>query len=78
MATCNTDSLLASGKLFQQLGGGLSQVARLALLKQILLAGNPGADTSVNTLMENGKCFTCLTPGEVRIIKLQLLCEILS
>lgn len=78
MATCSTNSLLASGRLFQQLGGGLSKVARLALLKQILLAANPSADTSVNTLLESGKCFTCLTPGQQRIVKLQLLCEILN
>ena len=74
MAACNSNTLLADGKLFQQLGGGLSQVARLALLKQILLARSPTADTSSATLLDRGKCFTCLTPGQQRVVKLQLLC----
>jgi hypothetical protein len=78
MAICNTNSLMASGKMFQMLGGGLSQVARLAMLKQYLLSLNPSVDTSVNALLAIGKCFTCLTPVQQRIVKLQLLCEILG
>jgi hypothetical protein len=36
------------------------------------------ATCNINTLLESGKCFSCLTTGEMDIIELQLLCEILS
>lgn len=34
------------------------------------------ATCDTNTLLESGKCFACLTPGQMDIIELQLLCEI--
>ncbi len=36
------------------------------------------AACNINSLLESGKCFACLTPGELEIIELQLLCEILA
>ena len=34
------------------------------------------ANCDINTLLEAGKCYACLTPGQLDIIELQLLCEI--
>ena len=34
------------------------------------------ATCNVNELLENGKCFACLTPGQLDIIIAQLMCEI--
>lgn len=36
------------------------------------------ATCNINELLDAGKCFACLTPGEMDIIELQLLCEILE
>jgi hypothetical protein len=36
------------------------------------------ATCNINSLLDAGKCFACLTPGEMDIIELQLLCEILA
>lgn len=36
------------------------------------------ATCNVQTLLNNAKCFACLSPGEWEILELQLLCEIMS
>jgi hypothetical protein len=76
MANCNYNTLLASGVQFLQLGGDLSQVARLVMLKQIVTTVNPSADVSTDVLLRNGGCFSCLTGFEMRMIKLQMMCQI--
>lgn len=78
MATCNTATLLASGKCFTCLTPGEYWPLKLALLSQIVTTLNPTADVSVNGLLANGKCFTCLTLGQYWPLKLALLCSILS
>lgn len=49
----------------------------LALFCKILKAANPMASCDVNTLMEDAKCFLCLTPDQRSAVLLQLACEIL-
>ena len=36
------------------------------------------ANCNINTLLANASCFNCLSEGELAVIELQLLCEILS
>lgn len=33
------------------------------------------AECNVQELMEEAKCFMCLTPGQMQMAKLQLLCD---
>ncbi len=50
---------------------------KLALLKQILLAVNPMADTSPNALLELAKCYSC-QPGNAESFELALLQQIVN
>jgi len=51
---------------------------KLALLKQILLAQNPVADTSPQALLAQANCFSCfgVGPGEMQLMELALLAQI--
>ena len=52
------------------------QLLKLALLKQILLASNPMADTSAQGLMNQATCYSCVTPGLWPLLELGLLAQI--
>lgn len=54
------------------------QLLKLSLLRQILLANNPVADTSVQTLLSQANCFTCIPPGMWSLIELVLLTQIVN
>lgn len=36
------------------------------------------AECNVQELMEEAKCFMCLSPGQMQMVKLQLLCDALG
>lgn len=36
------------------------------------------AECDVQTLMTEAKCFLCLTPGQMQVAKLAILCDILG
>lgn len=75
MAT-DANTLLDEVRCYECLAPGQWQLLKLALLKQILLATDPMADTSVNTLLEAVKCYTCLSPGIWMLLELALLQQI--
>lgn len=76
MAECDVQSLMDDAACFNTLTPFQLAVVQAELLKQILLAMDPGADTSPEALLESGKCFNGIEPGLLRVIQLQLLCEI--
>jgi len=75
MAT-DTNTLLADTVCYSCLSPGEWQLLKLGLLKQILLASSPMADTSTNALLEAAKCYECLSPGIWQLIELGLLQQI--
>ena len=78
MATCNPQTLFSNAAGFVGLPPGERDVARLALLVQILQKRNPAYVLNVQTLMSNAAGFAALSPGQWKLIKLQLYCEILG
>ena len=75
MAT-DANTLLADTVCYACLSPGEWQLLKLGLLKQILLASSPMADTSTNALLEAAKCYECLSPGMWQLIELGLLQQI--
>ncbi len=55
-----------------------ARLMQLALLKQIVLNGNPMADTSPQTLLTNAQCFECYatSPYLLQLMELSLLVQI--
>ncbi len=51
----------------------VNRTLELALLRQILLQSDPGADTTPATLLEDAKCYACLTQKDREVIGLALL-----
>ena len=79
MAKCNINTLLASNSGFAtRLSSGEMRLARLALLLAWLQRLSPSYVLNINQLLASGKCFHCLSSGEKKLAKLQLLCEILN
>ena len=77
MAT-DANTLLAETVCFSCLSEGEWQLLKLGLLKQILLAQNPVADTSTTALLEAAKCYACLSPGIWQLLELALLQQIVD
>jgi len=77
MAT-DANTLLSDTKCYECLSPGLWQLLKLGLLKQILLASSPMADTSTNALLEAAKCYQCLSPGMWQLLELALLQQIVD
>ena len=77
MAT-DANTLFDETKCFECLAPGQWQLLKLGLLKQILLANSPMADTTVNTLLEAAKCYACLSPGMWPLLELALLQQIVD
>jgi len=75
MAT-DTATLLADTVCYECGPPGQWQLLKLGLLKQILLATNPVADTSANALLEAAKCYVCMPPGIWQLLELGLLKQI--
>lgn len=75
MATDAT-SLMASAACYTCAPPGQWQLMKLGLLKQILLASSPMADTSATALMQHAACYACLPPGMWQLIELGLLKQI--
>jgi hypothetical protein len=77
MATCDPNALMAAGgSCVVCLEAGTVQALQTQLLINILLALNPSADVSLNTLMASARCLPCQDPGALEILQTQLLCEI--
>lgn len=76
MATCSPQTLLASNPAFLRVTIKPVQLAKLALLCQILKKFNPVATCDIPTLMARSKCFCAVTNDPAERIELQLLCEI--
>jgi hypothetical protein len=72
MAT-DANSLLADVNCYQCAPPGQWQLLKLALLRQILLALDPVANTDVNSLLATVNCYQCLTPGLWQLLELALL-----
>ena len=76
MTTCDVQALLNSASCFDCLQGGEVQLVKLALLSKILLALNPAADVSPQSLLNGANCFACYgNVGTLRLIELQLICQ---
>lgn len=77
MAATNAQTLFDEGKCYLcNTTANTAQVLRLALLRRILIANVPTADTSSGALMAYGACFACYGMTEVDIIELALLDQI--
>ncbi len=77
MAT-DANTLLNDTRCYECLSPGMWQLLKLGLLKQILLASSPMADTSTNALLEAAKCYECLSPGMWQLLELALLQQIVN
>lgn len=75
----DANSLLSEVACYNCVGlGGVGKLIELGLLRQILLALNPMADTSTNALLETVGCYNCLLPGQQTLIGLALLKQIVD
>src|SRR5438128_12643490 len=54
------------------------ELAKLGLLKQILLASTPMADTSAQALLETATRYACLPPGYWQLFEFALLQHIVT
>lgn len=77
MAT-DRNTLLAETACYSCTSAGVVKVLELGLLRQILLALDPMADTSVNTLLASVPCYACLPAGQQALIGLALLKQIVD
>lgn len=77
MAT-DANTLLSETVCYECLAPGQWQLLKLGLLKQILLANDPMADTSTTALLEAAKCYACLSPGMWQLLELGLLQQIVD
>lgn len=78
MAQCDPQALLENAACFECLTPGERELAKLALLAQLVLAANPTADVTPQGLLKNAACYNCVSPGMWKLMELQLLCEILN
>lgn len=79
MATCNTNSLLENSACFNcYTTSGFFLPLKLALLSQILEAKSGLPAPSVDELVANTSCFACLSAGDIQLLKIQLLCNLLG
>jgi hypothetical protein len=82
MAKCDVPTLVSRTSGFaNMLTPGMRPLARVALLTSILQRTQPSFTpnlATINSLLASAKCFTCLSPGEQQVMKVQLLCEILN
>ena len=56
----------------------MAQLIELALLRQLVLAQNPGADVSPNALLDQVKCFECYSSSGymLQLLELSLLLQL--
>lgn len=82
MAATDSQSLLAAANCYQCFSSNpySQMLAKLALLKQILLTLDPMADTSPQALLSQANCFTCYgnNPYTLTLMELALLVNILN
>jgi len=82
MSKCNMQALLTSGSVMgAAMSPGQVPLLRLALLTAILQKNQPSFTpnkATIDSLLANGKCFHCLSAGEKKLVKLQLLCNIVG
>lgn len=80
MAATDSQSLLAAANCYQCFSSNpySQMLAKLALLKQILLTLDPMADTSPQALLSQANCFTCYgnNPYTLTLMELALLVNI--
>src|SRR5439155_22394095 len=74
----DAQTLMNEVACFACLPPGQVELAKLGLLKQILLASSPMADTSAQALLEAAKCYACLPPGYWQLLELALLQQIVT
>jgi hypothetical protein len=72
MAT-DANSLLAEAACYGCTGQGLLQLLKLGLLRQLLLASDPMADTTPNTLLASAACYGCVSDKDRQLLELGLL-----
>jgi hypothetical protein len=81
MPATDPQSLLAAANCFSCFGSnpGLTELMRLALLKDYLLELNPMAATDPQSLLTSANCYSCFgsTSGQQQLIGLALLRQIL-
>jgi len=82
MAVCNIPTLMSNAStIASMLTPGQRPVLRLALLSAILQISVPSFtpnESTINTLLASAACFNCLGAGQKKVLKAQLLCEILK
>jgi hypothetical protein len=54
------------------------ELIKLRLLCSIAQSLNPSMTCDPQTLLSSASCFSCLSPGMLNLIQVQLLCEISS
>lgn len=79
MAATDPQTLMASAACYE-CGADpyVLQLYKLALLRQILLASNPAAMTDPQSLISQSSCFACLPPGQLLILEVALLAQIVE
>lgn len=74
---CDPSTLLADAAPYRGMDEGVIRTARLALLSKWLLELNPSADVTPATLTALAtRNYGGLSEGSVKLVKLQLLCQI--
>lgn len=76
MADCNPAQLLQDAVAFSGLSQKETKIAQLVLLKNWLIALDPGADVTPSGILSRASVFSGLSPQQMGIVKLQLLCNI--
>lgn len=78
MATCNAQVLMQEGNCFCGVTVRPFQIAKLALLCEMIKILNPMATCDLPTLMQSAKCFCGVTTNPFEMVELQMLCELRS
>lgn len=76
--TANLAGLLHDARSFDNESKTDLEKIKLALLRRILLALDPMADVSANTLIESINCLQCLRPYQIPLIQIALLQQLVE
>lgn len=75
---CSATNLAGDAACYANVAQDQVQLLKLALLRQILLAANPMADTSTNALLAQVGCYAHLPSGMMHLLELALLKQIVD
>lgn len=75
MAACSSTDLLIDSENLEGQSEGNLDILEFVMLRNWLLASDPGANVSVDFLLSEARCYACLNLVQLESIELQLLCE---